>query len=152
MSLNNLLLDEVFIQKVGSVNEHYQKNDIILKENDDGIDLFLVLSGQLQVRTTLKTEINHELASGLSKLEVGDIFGEIAIFDNEPRTAEVIASTNCEIVRINGSKLIQFMDDYPEKGYFIMRDLIFNLIANIRQSNLRTKTILELYLNQQACH
>jgi hypothetical protein len=44
--------------------------------------------------------------------------------------------------------MLSFMETYPEKGYFVLRELFMNLVMRIRQNNLRTKTVLELYLRE----
>lgn len=150
MSIQYLIDEPEFTKHVTVNKERYNKDEIILEENSIGNDLFYVLGGNLSVRSCISSDIQHDLATGLAKLETGDIFGEISIFDSEPRSAQVIAMNDCMIARINGAELIHYMDEFPDKGYFILRDLIFNLIANIRQSNLRTKTILELYIKEKS--
>lgn len=70
------------------------------------------------------------------------------MFDGEPRSAEVTALTACEIAKVDGSQMLSFMEKYPEKGYFVLRELFMNLVIRIRQNNLRTKTVLELYLSE----
>lgn len=151
MSLQDLLDDQDFIQQVGWSKEQYQTDDIIIDIETPGHDVYLVLSGQLHVRTILESNIDHELdlASGLAILESGNVFGELSIFDSEPRSAQVIAASDCELAKINGQKLIQFMNANPEQGYSIIHDFFMNLSAELRQSNLRTQTILQLYLAEQ---
>ena len=148
MSLQDLLNDSDFSQQVSWTTQNYSAGAVILEENSKGDEVFLVLNGEVHVRTNLDNHIEHELSTGLAKLMKGDIFGELSIFDNEPRCAKVIALTDCELTIINGTKLIQFMDNYPEKGYFLMRDFFMNLIINMRENNHRSKTILQLYLNE----
>jgi hypothetical protein len=41
------------------------------------------------------------------------------------------------------------MDSYPEKGYFILREIFMRLIMHMRQSTIRTKTVLQLYLTER---
>ncbi len=153
MSLQDLLENQDFIQQVGWTKEQYQANDIIIDIGTPGHDVFLVLSGQLHVRTILEGHTKHEelaRASGLAKLAPGDVFGELSIFDSEPRSAQVIAVSDCELAKINGQKLIQFMNANPAQGYSIIHDFFMNLSADLRQSNLRTQTILQLYLAEQS--
>jgi CRP-like cAMP-binding protein len=151
MSLQDLLDNQDFMQQVGWNKEQYQTNDIIIDIGTPGYDVYLVLSGQLHVRTTLESNISHALdsACGLAKLDQGDVFGELSIFDSEPRSAQVIAASDCELAKINGQKLIQFMNANPKLGYSIIHGFFMNLSAELRQSNLRTQTILQLYLAEQ---
>jgi CRP/FNR family cyclic AMP-dependent transcriptional regulator len=86
----------------------------------------------------------------LARLKEHDFFGELAMFDGEPRSEEVIALTDCEIAKIDGSSLIRFMEQHPEKGYFVLREMFMNLVRYMRQNNIRTKTVLQLYLSENA--
>jgi CRP/FNR family cyclic AMP-dependent transcriptional regulator len=148
MNLLTLLEDPVFLKIVPFERTAYRKQEVILKENDTGQDVYVILQGEVEVRSEIAEEAM--LLSGLARLKENDFFGELAMFDGEPRSAEVIALTDCEIVKIDGPNLIRFMDAYPEKGYFILRDIFMNLVRHLRQNNIRTKTVLQLYLNEKA--
>jgi CRP-like cAMP-binding protein len=91
-----------------------------------------------------------QFSPGLARLSKDDIFGELAMFDGEPRSAQVIALTDCEIVKFDGPKMISFLDKYPEKGYFVLRDIFMHLVMHMRQNNIRTQTVLQLYLNEKS--
>lgn len=148
MNLLTLLDDPLFIKIVPFEKMDYRKRDIILEEDDEGQDVYLILQGEVQVRS--KVAGGDKLSSGLARLGENDFFGELAMFDGERRSAEVIALTDCEIIKIDGPNLIRFMDENPEKGYFVLRDIFMNLVRHLRQNNIRTKTVLQLYLNEKA--
>jgi len=126
----------------------YRKQDIVLEEGDEGQDVYFILQGEVQVRSRVIG--GDKLSAGLARLGENDFFGELAMFDGERRSAEVVALTDCEIVRIDGPSLIRFMDQNPEKGYFVLREIFMNLVRHLRQNNIRTKTVLQLYLNESA--
>lgn len=142
-----LLDDPDFIESVQFSKVKYQPDDIILKENEVSQDVYFILDGQVQISTCIGGEVDRVLP-GLARLSKGDFFGELAMFDGEPRSAEVTALTACEIAKVDGSQMLSFMEKYPEKGYFVLRELFMNLVIRIRQNNLRTKTVLELYLSE----
>src|SRR5205823_355734 len=60
-----------------------RKSQIIFKKGDPGNSIFLVQSGAIQINITalLGEEVN------LTILHKGDMFGELTLFDNMPRTA-----------------------------------------------------------------
>lgn len=148
MNLMTLLDDPVLSTIVPFEKVAYRNQDIILEEDDTGQDVYFILEGEVQVRS--KVVKDDKLSAGLARLGENDFFGELAMFDGEPRSAEVIAITDCEIARINGPCLIRFMDEYPEKGYFVLREIFMNMVRHLRQNNIRTKTVLQLYLNENA--
>ncbi|PPD48714.1 MAG: hypothetical protein CTY16_05455 [Methylobacter sp.] len=149
INLAFLLDDPDFTASVQFTKIKYQTNDVILKENEISQDVYFILDGQVQISTCIGEEVD-KILPGLARLSKGDFFGELAMFDGEPRSAEVTALTECEIAKVDGSQMLSFMEKYPEKGYFVLRELFMNLVMRIRQNNLRTKTVLELYLQENS--
>lgn len=147
INLTILLEDPDFIETVQFSKVRYLPNDAILRENEASQDVYFILDGEVQISTKIGEEID-KILPGLARLTKGDFFGELAMFDGEPRSAEVTALTECEIAKVDGSQMLSFMEKYPEKGYFVLRELFMNLVMRIRQNNLRTKTVLELYLKE----
>ncbi|MFI3217900.1 MAG: cyclic nucleotide-binding domain-containing protein [Methylococcales bacterium] len=147
-NLSDLFDDPVFMLDVPHAKIKYKALDVILKEKENSQDVYLILEGQVQVSTNISNS-SSEFSPGLARLSKNDIFGELAMFDGEPRSAEVIALTDCEIAKFDGPKMISFLDRYPEKGYFVLRDIFMHLVAHMRQNNIRTQTVLQLYLNER---
>lgn len=148
MNLRALFDDPDFVQTVPYTLVKYKALDVILKENEESQDAYLILEGQVQIRTNISNEANNQ-SSGLARLSKDDFFGELSMFDGEPRSAEVIAMSDCEIAKIDGSRMISFMDRHPEKGYFVLRAIFMNLVKQMRQNNIRIKTVLQFYLNER---
>lgn len=148
MNLRTLLDDPDFVKAVPCEKVDYKMLDVILREDDEGQDVFLILDGQVQVCTHIATRGNP-LSPGLARLGKNDIFGELSMFDGEPRSAEVIALTDCTLVKFDGPSMISYLDLHPAKGYFILREIFMHLVMHMRQNNIRTKTVLQLYLNEK---
>lgn len=147
MNLRTLLDDPDFLEAVPCSKLHFKALDVILEENDEGQDVFLILDGQVQVSTHIDDRFTH-LSPGLARLGQNDIFGELSMFDGEPRSAEVIALTDCEIAKFDGPSMIRYLDLHPDKGYFVLREIFMHLVMHMRQNNIRTKTVLQLYLTE----
>ena len=66
----------------------FKAGDVIVKEGDEGVGFFLVVSGKVTV-----TKEGHALGN----LHDGDFFGEMALLDNYRRSATVTATepTKC---------------------------------------------------------
>lgn len=147
INLIHLLDDPDFIEAVPFNKITYQPNEVILKEDEVSQDVYFILTGEVQVSTHIGDETG-KLVPGLARLSKDDFFGEMSMFDGEPRSAEVIAVTECEVAKVDGSSMLSFMEKYPDKGYFVLRELFMNLVIRMRQNNIRTKTVLNLYLNE----
>ena len=148
-SLRELFDDPVFVKEVPYEKIKYKALDVIIREGENSQDVYLILDGQVEVSTNVCDE-NGKFSPGLARLSRNDVFGELAMFDGEPRSAEVIALTDCEVVKCDGPATISFLDRYPEKGYFVLRDIFMHLVMHMRQNNIRTQTVLQLYLNERS--
>ena len=72
----------------------YPKGSVIVFEDDPGDALFLVAAGQVKV--VLIAEDGREVI--LSVLGEGSFFGEMAVIDEEPRSAHVIAMDDSSLL------------------------------------------------------
>ena len=69
-----------------STKRSYPKNTIIINEGDETDSLYLILSGKVKVM--LSDEDGKEII--ITLLEPSDYFGELALIDDEPRSARVV--------------------------------------------------------------
>lgn len=73
----------------------YQKDEIIFDEGDAGLGLFVVVSGRVKIRSS------HAALQHLSpEFGKGDFFGELALFDEAPRSARAIAMEPTQILAL----------------------------------------------------
>ena len=149
INLTELLLDPDFIDNVPFKIIQYQATDVILAENEETQDVFFILNGVVQVSLLINDE-QGRLLHNLARLVKNDFFGELSMFDGEPRSAEVIACTQCEIAKVDGTAMLNFMEKFPDRGYFILREMYMSLIARMRKNNIRTKEVLDLFLNKRS--
>jgi CRP-like cAMP-binding protein len=68
-----------------------QKNDVIIHEGDRTDGLYVLLSGEVEVRK------GHQ---ALAKLKEGDIFGEMSLLQKTPATATVAATKRTSLLRL----------------------------------------------------
>ena len=92
-SLDDELLDRILDRQRELVHEADQ---IIVMEQDWGESLFLLCDGLAKVRTY--TSDGDEVV--MSLLGAGDVFGEMAVFDGDTRSADVVALTNLRLVKL----------------------------------------------------
>ncbi len=96
----------------------YKKGEVVIKEGDIGREMFIIQSGSVDV---VKEEGENKLI--LATLERGDFFGEMAILENEPRSASVIAREDTRLVVLNaGNFLIKIRKD-PTFAFSVMQKM-----------------------------
>jgi cAMP-dependent protein kinase regulator len=74
----------------------FAAGETILKEGEDGKDLFFLLSGE-----AIASKLDAGAPKEVLQYKVGDYFGELALLRNEPRAASVIAKTDCTCVKMD---------------------------------------------------
>jgi len=109
----------------------FAPGESIVRQGDNGESLFIVVGGRLEV---LRGE-EHETLVHIAFLGASDIFGEMALFTGEARTASVIATEECVLLEIRRQHLMPLMDKNPH-----IIETIGSLIAKRRE---QLKTISE---------
>ena len=106
----------------------------IIREGEYGDELFIALSGEIEIiKNTLQNE-EYTVTTFFAD-EGGVNFGEIALIDNDRRSASVLAKTECECIVINRDDFIKFGDENSRAGLEITRAIASQLCGNLRKSN-----------------
>jgi len=93
--------------------------DVLMHEGDLGGELFLVLSGRVHVYRGHGTSEQLDLGT----LGAGSYVGEMAIFDDKPRSATVIAEGETRMLVLAGDRLKELILQTPEMSFQIFHVL-----------------------------
>src|SRR5271154_2810892 len=107
--------------------------NVIIEEGLMQTELFVVISGELEVRA--KQDDGTEVL--LARVGPGETLGEISLFQPGPAAATVTAVEFSQLWRIADADLIQFMEDNPGAGNVLLRTLASILAQRLRQMNPR---------------
>ena len=112
--------------------------DIIIYEGDVGEDIFIVKSGTLDV---IKNGVK------IGELTDGDTFGEMAIIDNQARSATVRATTDVVLSKLTYKDFYQ-LKEYDIEGYAtIIMNLAKELSQRVRDIDEKLQKIWRWYIN-----
>jgi CRP-like cAMP-binding protein len=109
--------------------KQFASGAVVIKQGDVADSMFFVLEGRLQVIVNYRTEDERYVAL----LERGDLFGEMALFLNEHRTATVVALENAVVHEIDRDTVMEFMRQNPENAYNIV-ELLCTRLKNVLSS------------------
>ena len=112
-----------------------KSNQLIFREGERGRTIYLIVSGTVRLMGNLALDDERRVQPGFSDLGVGEVFGELPLFDNNPRSASVIAVSDCNLVEINSDSLISFLDQHPDIGYQVFKELNHMLVRRLRRAN-----------------
>lgn len=101
----------------------YPKNSVILFEDDPGDALYIVSAGQVKV--VLIGEDGREVI--LSVLGDGDFFGEMALIDDEPRSAHVIAMRDSRLLVLRRDDFQQQIQQHPSIALKVLKVMVQRL-------------------------
>ena len=99
----------------------------IFTEGDLGTEMYIIQEGEVHISKRLGNDTHI-----LSRLEKGDFFGEMAVLESNPRTADAIAHTDVKLILINGSRFDEMIRKNPEIAVRIMR----KYARRLREANL----------------
>lgn len=93
----------------------YAAGEAIVKEGSTGTALYVILSGRVRVERG---------GNQVGELGAGDFFGELALIEDEPRSASVIAADESECLLFPAWEFRALLDEQPQIAVAIMRALI----------------------------
>jgi CRP/FNR family transcriptional regulator, cyclic AMP receptor protein len=83
-----------------------QEGSVLFAKGDPGSSLFAVLSGTLKI--SVVSADGREAIFNL--VHAGEIFGEIALLDGRPRTADAVAMSDCQLMEIDRRYFIPIIE------------------------------------------
>jgi len=119
-----------------SREKSYSQDQIIVKEGEQGDSIYLIGQGTADV--FLKVSHNQDIV--LNSLGEGDTIGEMALFEQRPRSATATATESCILLEIENQAFAQLLKKNPEIGFrllVILSEKLRNLGDNVLNDKLR---------------
>lgn len=104
--------------KSGALGKEYDKGTDIIREGDVGECMYVIQSGKVKI---LQTRDNREVC--LAELGEGDFFGEMAIFEQERRSATVRAAETVRVLTIDKKNFLRRIHEDPSLAFNIVKTL-----------------------------
>ncbi len=99
--------------------ERAQIGETVIKEGDAGSVMYLVLEGEVAVIKKLSEETDQEIE--LARIKAGDYFGEMALFEDEPRSATIRCVTPSHFMTLNKIEFMEIVTEYPNIALHICK-------------------------------
>lgn len=94
----------------------YEENTIIFKEGDPGEKMYIIVEGQVKV--TMATRDGTVVLSEFSK---GDLFGEMAVIEEQNRTATATSVTSATLLEIGHDEFFLFVKQHPNFAISLLK-------------------------------
>jgi len=92
--------------------KRFAPQSVVFSEGDKGEFMYAIKSGRVEIRVG---------GRAVDALGPGEVFGEMALLENKPRTATVIAMEACELVEINREKFYLLVRQNPHFALQLMQ-------------------------------
>jgi hypothetical protein len=106
----------------------------LVRQNMAGDTMYLILDGEFRVRLMIGGK-----ETILAQLGAGDCFGEIALFDDGTRSADVVANKDSTVLKISKQSLTRLIQDAPDLAAPFLLAMGKTLAARIRADNKKIK-------------
>jgi CRP/FNR family cyclic AMP-dependent transcriptional regulator len=138
---NHPVFGQLATDQIEQLCEHAQTRRVargttIFKKGDPGNSLFAIALGTVKI--DVSSTDGKDAVFGL--LQEGEILGEIALLDGQPRTADATAMTDCLLIVIDRRDFVPLLTARPE----IALKLIEVLCRRLRQANQQIEDVMFL--------
>lgn len=113
----------------------YPQNTMIFSESQRGKDLYIIQSGEVAISKVVN---GNEVT--LAVLKKGDMFGEMALLENKPRSASAIAHSDCRLMVVNLANFNQMVTTQPQmisRLTTTLADRLWSMYRQLDNANIR---------------
>ncbi len=132
------------INKISNIvkEKKYSTGEIIIKEGEEGLDLFLLFKGSVEVSKSLTLLVGRgdldirEKSLKQFRAENGPYFGEMSLVnEGAKRTATVKALEKCYVGIVNRTDLLNLCDQDNGLGYRLMLNIAATITEHLKKAN-----------------
>jgi signal transduction histidine kinase len=91
----------------------------VFKEGDTGDGVYVVKEGKVQISSLVGNNVRHVF----SEVSPGEIFGEMAVLENKPRSASAVAVGNSVIYFILRDAMLKLVESSPHLALELLREI-----------------------------
>jgi hypothetical protein len=105
----NLGIEQLLSIAAIAKDKRFSKGVVVIREGEQADFIYLIRQGELEEINGMGTASE----TVLSRFQSGEFFGEIELLSQMPRTASVIALTDCGLFTLEGDAFVSMMRHYP---------------------------------------
>lgn len=109
-----------------------KRGDVLFREGDSSNGMYIVRKGSIQVFLERGGK-----TTSLATVKAGSMLGEMALFDNKPRSASAVSLEDTEVTLINNGEFAKILKQIPK--WFV--SLMTTLSTRLRETNSRLQAL-----------
>lgn len=144
-------LDAKQLEEVANIcrKKSYREGAMVIREGDRGDEMFVVMEGQVGVSRRIDTELpggrKISFEKKLAVLGPGTYFGELAVLENDERSATVRAESALETLVIKKDSIQGLMAQDMELGFHVLRAMSRVLCERLRKADADIAKLLTAF-------
>lgn len=99
----------VYFEPTQDLVRSYPKGTMVFSECQSGAEMYIIQEGSIRI-----TKVVEGQEVILAVLKKGDMFGEMALLENKPRSASAIAHEDCKLMTVNRKNFDQMVTTQPQ--------------------------------------
>src|SRR5450432_1024936 len=122
------------------VERNFAAGQAIMAQGDTGSEMYIVATGHVNI--FLPGESSRRVS--LKDIARGEYFGELALFDDKPRSASALATTDAVLLALTRETLTSYLGDRPRAAMAILHTMAERLReTNAMLSERAAKNVVE---------
>jgi CRP/FNR family transcriptional regulator, cyclic AMP receptor protein len=117
----------------------FSAGEVIIQEGEPGDSLFIMAAGEVEITKQLTLVLDEDTPKERVMIrlnaENGVYFGEMALLENETRSATVTASTDCSLLELHQKDFLDLIERNPAMGVKLLLRLAQVLSRHLRKTN-----------------
>ena len=111
----------------------FAEGQIIFNQGDRSDHCYQIVSGAVEIRMASRDKAGVKRVHTVARLGYGEIFGEMSIIDDAPRSASAVAAQPTICAAYSSEEIIDLLESNPKEAM----DYIRTLIKRLRNTNLQ---------------
>lgn len=127
------LLNEEYLSVIAEMadEKHFSKEEHIFREGEKGDGFYIILQGRIRISRQI-SGIGEE---ALAILESGNYFGEMALIDDQPRSADAIAQDKSKLLFLKTEDLQDLLFVDKSIAYEVLWAFVRTLSGRLRETS-----------------
>jgi CRP/FNR family transcriptional regulator, cyclic AMP receptor protein len=135
----DLTPEEIQIVLSHAAPREFAAGEVIIQEGEHGASLFIMCTGEVEITKKLTMVLDEDTPKERVmirlKAEDGVYFGEMALLENETRSATVTAVTACQLLELSQLDFLELIQRNPAMGVKLLLRLAQVLSRYLRKTN-----------------
>ena len=113
-----------------AVVERVSEGEMLFRKGDTGDCMYIIAEGEIHI---------GDGSTRFATMGKGDFFGELALVETEPRSADALAGSDCLLIRIDQDDFYELIEDRME----VARGILVILAKRLRKQNELIRSLKE---------